>query len=312
MVISQLTLRRNGPISAMVINSGNANACTGPQGFRDALRMATAAAEACDADPSELLVCSTGVIGRPMPTDPVTTGLRDAARSLSDDGGDWAAQAIMTTDTVPKTAVATHPSATVSARSAAYLTARIRSFELAYRMQTAAPEAMDVGKETQLTQRNYGMDNPDCATFGRQLLLSRGLVDRRSLCKFQPDQPHLRRRGCRRAVGRPQRHPDQPPRLRHDDRHADRRPAGRPQAARHARRHAHHPRRRVRPHVRLAGGRAATTTRRRTRPSWPAAASRAACTRQVGRVRLQGGREQVNVYDLQATILHLLGIDTRS
>ena len=79
-VISQLTLRRNGPIRAVVVNSGNANACTGPQGFRDALRMATAAADACDADPSEVLVCSTGVIGRPMPTDRVTAGLRAAAR----------------------------------------------------------------------------------------------------------------------------------------------------------------------------------------------------------------------------------------
>jgi glutamate N-acetyltransferase/amino-acid N-acetyltransferase len=106
-VISQLTLRRHGPIRAVVVNSGNANACTGPQGFRDALRMATAAADACDADPSEVLVCSTGVIGRPLPTDRVTSGLRDAAGSLSAGGGEWAARAIMTTDTVPKTAVAT-------------------------------------------------------------------------------------------------------------------------------------------------------------------------------------------------------------
>jgi glutamate N-acetyltransferase/amino-acid N-acetyltransferase len=106
-VISQLTLRRNGPIRAVVVNSGNANACTGPQGFRDALRTAAAAADVCDADPSEVLVCSTGVIGRLLPTDRVTGGLRDAAGSLSPGGGEWAARAIMTTDTVPKTAVAT-------------------------------------------------------------------------------------------------------------------------------------------------------------------------------------------------------------
>ena len=104
-VISQLTLRRHGPIRAIVVNSGNANACTGPQGFRDALRMATAAADVCDADPSEVLVCSTGVIGRPLPTDRVTRGVREAAASLSAGGGDWAARAIMTTDTVPKTAM---------------------------------------------------------------------------------------------------------------------------------------------------------------------------------------------------------------
>ncbi|MGH7723778.1 MAG: bifunctional glutamate N-acetyltransferase/amino-acid acetyltransferase ArgJ [Candidatus Dormibacteria bacterium] len=104
-VISQLTLRRHRPIRAVVVNSGNANACTGPQGFRDALRTATAAADCCDADPAEVLVCSTGVIGRPLPVDRVIAGVRDAARSLSAGAGEDAAQAIMTTDTVTKTAV---------------------------------------------------------------------------------------------------------------------------------------------------------------------------------------------------------------
>ena len=106
-VISQLTLRRHAAIRAVVVNSGNANACTGPQGFRDALRMATATANSCDADPSEVLVCSTGVIGRHMPMDRVLTGIRAAAASLAVDRGDLAARAIMTTDTVVKTAVAT-------------------------------------------------------------------------------------------------------------------------------------------------------------------------------------------------------------
>jgi glutamate N-acetyltransferase/amino-acid N-acetyltransferase len=105
-VISQLTLRRKSPIRAVVVNSGNANACTGPQGFRDALRMASAAAAFCDADPSEVLVCSTGVIGRPMPMERVIDGVRSAGLSLSPGAGECAAQAIMTTDTVTKTAVA--------------------------------------------------------------------------------------------------------------------------------------------------------------------------------------------------------------
>jgi glutamate N-acetyltransferase/amino-acid N-acetyltransferase len=105
-VISQLTLRRRAPIRAVVVNSGNANACTGPQGFRDALRTATTAADCCDADPSEVLVCSTGVIGRPMPMDRVVGGVRAAAATLSDRSGELAAQAIMTTDTVSKSAAA--------------------------------------------------------------------------------------------------------------------------------------------------------------------------------------------------------------
>ncbi|MBV8526933.1 MAG: bifunctional ornithine acetyltransferase/N-acetylglutamate synthase, partial [Candidatus Dormibacteraeota bacterium] len=70
-VISQLTLRRGTPIGGIVLNAGNANACTGAQGFRDALRMCATAGEALDLDPSEMLVCSTGVIGRPMPMDRV-------------------------------------------------------------------------------------------------------------------------------------------------------------------------------------------------------------------------------------------------
>ena len=106
-VISQLTLRRNAAVHAVVINSGNANACTGPQGFRDALRMAAQTGDICGAEPGEVLVCSTGVIGRPMPMDRVLAGIGAACASLSPDAGDAVAHAIMTTDTVPKTATAT-------------------------------------------------------------------------------------------------------------------------------------------------------------------------------------------------------------
>jgi glutamate N-acetyltransferase / amino-acid N-acetyltransferase len=106
-VISQLTLRRGSPISAVVVNAGNANACTGAQGFRDALVMCTAAGDALDLDPSDVLVCSTGVIGRPMPMDRVTRGIRTAALAMSRESGGELARAIMTTDTIPKAAVAT-------------------------------------------------------------------------------------------------------------------------------------------------------------------------------------------------------------
>jgi glutamate N-acetyltransferase/amino-acid N-acetyltransferase len=106
-IISQLTLRRGTPIHAVVANAGNANACTGAQGLRDALRMCALTAGALGRDPVELLVCSTGVIGHPLPMDRVADGLRAAARSQSRDAGELAAQAIMTTDTVPKMASAT-------------------------------------------------------------------------------------------------------------------------------------------------------------------------------------------------------------
>jgi glutamate N-acetyltransferase/amino-acid N-acetyltransferase len=105
-VISQLTLRQ-GHVQSVVINSGNANACTGPQGFRDALQMCKAAADAADLDPAQVLVCSTGVIGRPMPMDRIVSGIAAAAAALDGSGGSLAARAIMTTDTVVKQATAT-------------------------------------------------------------------------------------------------------------------------------------------------------------------------------------------------------------
>jgi glutamate N-acetyltransferase/amino-acid N-acetyltransferase len=103
-VISQLTLRQ-GRVQAVLFNSGNANACTGVQGFRDALAMCKAAGDACDLDPAQILVCSTGVIGRPMPMPRVLGGVRAAAAALGPEAGDGVARAIMTTDTVPKQAV---------------------------------------------------------------------------------------------------------------------------------------------------------------------------------------------------------------
>ena len=105
-VISQLTLRRGTPFHAVVLNAGNANACTGAQGLRDALKMCALAAGALGCDPVEVLVCSTGVIGRPLPMERILAGLRAAAGSLSRDAGDAAARAIMTTDTISKTATA--------------------------------------------------------------------------------------------------------------------------------------------------------------------------------------------------------------
>jgi glutamate N-acetyltransferase/amino-acid N-acetyltransferase len=105
-VISQLTLRRGTGIHAVVANAGNANACTGAQGLRDTLRMCSLTADAMGRDPVEVLACSTGVIGRQLPMERVGSGIRAAVGALSRDSGDLAARAIMTTDTVPKTATA--------------------------------------------------------------------------------------------------------------------------------------------------------------------------------------------------------------
>ena len=102
-VIDQLHLQRNR-VQALTINSGNANACTGAQGFRDALLMAKLSADRLDLDPDQVLVSSTGVIGRYLPMNAIKPGIAQACEMLSPDGGESAARAIMTTDTRPKTA----------------------------------------------------------------------------------------------------------------------------------------------------------------------------------------------------------------
>jgi glutamate N-acetyltransferase / amino-acid N-acetyltransferase len=102
-VIDQLHLRQNR-VQAVVINSGNANACTGAQGYKDALLMAKLTADRLDLDPPQVIISSTGVIGRSLPMDAVKRGIADACAGIDEEGGDAAARAIMTTDTVPKQA----------------------------------------------------------------------------------------------------------------------------------------------------------------------------------------------------------------
>ena len=91
-----------GAIRAVVVNSGNANACTGAQGLLDARAMALTVAQELGCDPAQVVVSSTGVIGVPMPMPVVLPGIADAVASLDNASGDEAAEAIMTTDTFMK------------------------------------------------------------------------------------------------------------------------------------------------------------------------------------------------------------------
>jgi glutamate N-acetyltransferase / amino-acid N-acetyltransferase len=103
--VSKARLRASGGRSqVIVINSGCANACTGPEGLATAEAMADAAARACGVDPSRLLVASTGVIGVALDRERVASGIAAAQSSLARDGGPSAARAIMTTDPFPKDA----------------------------------------------------------------------------------------------------------------------------------------------------------------------------------------------------------------
>ncbi|WP_101257182.1 bifunctional glutamate N-acetyltransferase/amino-acid acetyltransferase ArgJ [Streptomyces barkulensis] len=97
---------RGGQVSAVVLNSGGANACTGPLGFQDTHATAERTAEVLGHSAGEVAVCSTGLIGVRLPMDRLLPGIGKAAEALSPHGGDRAAIAIKTTDTVHKTAVA--------------------------------------------------------------------------------------------------------------------------------------------------------------------------------------------------------------
>jgi glutamate N-acetyltransferase / amino-acid N-acetyltransferase len=91
-------------LRAVILNSGGANACTGPDGFADTHRTAELVGAAVGVGAIDVAVCSTGLIGIRLPMDKLTAGIRDMVLLLSRDGGQAAAEAIMTTDSVPKQA----------------------------------------------------------------------------------------------------------------------------------------------------------------------------------------------------------------
>jgi glutamate N-acetyltransferase/amino-acid N-acetyltransferase len=107
--LSRRHLAAGARAAAVVLNSGNANAATGEPGLLVAEQTAALAAEALGCDRNDVLVCSTGLIGIPMPIEPFTTGVPAAVAALAagPGAGRSAAEAIMTTDTVPKEARAT-------------------------------------------------------------------------------------------------------------------------------------------------------------------------------------------------------------
>lgn len=94
----------DGQVSAIVLNSGGANCYTGPQGFQVTHRTAEAVAEALNVSAGDVLVCSTGLIGEQLDGDKLAAGVATAAAELSSENGQLAAEAIMTTDSVSKTA----------------------------------------------------------------------------------------------------------------------------------------------------------------------------------------------------------------
>ena len=104
---------KDGRVDAVILNSGGANACTGAPGFQDTHRTAEEVAGLLGASATDVIVCSTGLIGERLPMEKILSGAADAAAALAADGGPDAAVSIMTTDTVPKQAVRTLGAVTI-------------------------------------------------------------------------------------------------------------------------------------------------------------------------------------------------------
>jgi glutamate N-acetyltransferase/amino-acid N-acetyltransferase len=112
--LDRATLRANGgKAAAVIVSSGNANAGTGAPGYKNAQLMAAATGEALQIANSHVMVCSTGIIGTPLPMDPIIAATPKLAKKLSVEGGEDAARGILTTDHKPKEVVIRGSSFTV-------------------------------------------------------------------------------------------------------------------------------------------------------------------------------------------------------
>ena len=108
-----LLAANGGRAVGVIVNSGNANAGTGTAGRSDAEAMGKCAADALGIDPNNMLVCSTGIIGTPLPMEPILAATPRLAKKLSRSGADDAARGILTTDHRPKQVVIEGPGFTL-------------------------------------------------------------------------------------------------------------------------------------------------------------------------------------------------------
>ncbi|HEY0637685.1 MAG TPA: bifunctional glutamate N-acetyltransferase/amino-acid acetyltransferase ArgJ [Pseudonocardiaceae bacterium] len=171
----------HGRVRAVVLNSGGANACTGPQGFADTHATAEHAAKVLDLGAADVAVCSTGLIGELLPMPALLAGVELAAAAL-DDTGDAAlaaAEAVMTTDSVPKQAARTHPAGwTVGglAKGAGMLAPSLATMLVVLTTDAAADAAtLDRALRT-ATRRTFDRLDVDgsCSTNDTVLLLASG------------------------------------------------------------------------------------------------------------------------------------------
>ena len=181
---------KEGRFRAVVLNSGGANACTGPAGFADTHHTAEHVAELLGVGPIEVAVCSTGLIGERLPMDRLLAGVTAAGEALDPTGGLAAAEAIMTTDTVPKLAVARHPDGwTVGgmAKGAGMLAPGLATMLVVLTTDAVAdPETLDVALREATRITFDRIDSDGCmSTNDTVLLMASGAS------AIEPDQAQL-------------------------------------------------------------------------------------------------------------------------
>ena len=165
---------RDGRIDAVVLNSGGANACTGPLGFQDTHATAERAAELLDVAPGDVVVCSTGLIGERLPMPALLAGLEKAAGLLASDGGGAAAEAILTTDTVTKQAVAHRHGFTVGgmAKGAGMLAPALATMLVVLTTDAAAePHVLDAALRKAVARTFERVDADGCMSTNDTVVL---------------------------------------------------------------------------------------------------------------------------------------------
>jgi glutamate N-acetyltransferase/amino-acid N-acetyltransferase len=164
----------DGRVDAVVLNSGGANACTGPQGFADTHATAEHLAAALEVSAADVVVCSTGLIGELLPMDKLLAGVDSAVAALDTDGGAGAAAAIMTTDTVSKQALATGEGWSVGgmAKGAGMLAPALATMLVVLTTDAVAdPATLDAALRAATAQTFDRVDSDGCMSTNDTVLL---------------------------------------------------------------------------------------------------------------------------------------------
>ncbi|MEX2659469.1 MAG: bifunctional glutamate N-acetyltransferase/amino-acid acetyltransferase ArgJ [Acidimicrobiales bacterium] len=163
-----------GRAAAVVLSSGNANAATGPAGRADAHRMCALVASGLGCRPTEVLVCSTGLIGIPLPMDRLEEGIPAVVQVLRADGGEAAATAIMTTDTARKEVVVAGEGFTVGgmAKGAAMLAPNMATMLAVLTTDAAAtPEQLQEALSDAMATSFNALSTDGCTSTNDTVLL---------------------------------------------------------------------------------------------------------------------------------------------